>query len=149
MDLMRQRSGRPSTVVDSLRNEFNQLFDRLWSGQLEPVQFGRWAPAADVSETPDAVLVKIEIPGIDPKDIEVSLEESVLTIKGEKCEPAQDVDENFHRVERQYGAFTRHIPLPARVDAEKVEAVGRNGVLEITLAKHADARPKRVEVNVE
>lgn len=147
MERLPMRMGRPSGVLDSLRREFNQLFDRFWSGQLEPMQISRWIPAVDISETDDAVVVQAEVPGLDPKDIEVSVEGNVLTIKGEKKESREERGENYHRVERQYGTFSRSIQLPSEIAADQVEAVVRNGVLEVRLPKQEGAKPKRIDIH--
>jgi len=100
MDLVPWKRGRDDSALQSLRNEFNRIFDRFWSGELEPLHLGRWLPAVDVSETDNDVTVRAETPGIDPKDIEVYVEGDVLTIKGEKKEETETKDRNFHRVER-------------------------------------------------
>jgi HSP20 family protein len=148
MDLMPWRSGRETSALGSLRREFNDLFDRFWSGSLEPMQLGRWTPAIDISETDDQVLVQAEVPGMDAGDIDVSLEGNVLTLRGEKKDQREEKGENFHRVERQYGSFMRSIQLPTDVVAEKVTATFRNGVLEVTLPKSEEAKPKRVAIDV-
>lgn len=147
MDRLPVRIGRQGGVFDSLRREFNQLFDRFWSGQLEPMQLSRWVPAVDISETDDAVLVQAEVPGLDPEDIDVSVADNVLTIKGEKKECREERGENYHRVERRYGTFSRSIQLPTEISVEKAEAVVRNGVLEIRLPKHEGAKAKRIKIN--
>lgn len=148
MDIMPWRHGREAGALSSLRREFNDMFDRFWSGALEPLQLGRWTPAVDVSETDDAVMVQAEVPGMDPSEIDVSLEGNVLTIKGEKKDEREEKGENFHRVERQYGTFIRSVQLPTEVVAEKVSASFRNGVLEVRLPKSEDAKPKRVAIDV-
>jgi len=149
MDMVPWKTGRQSSMVDSLRREFNQLFDRFWSGQLEPMHLSRWMPAVDISETDDEVRVRAEVPGIDPKDIEVAVESNVLVIKGEKKEQREENREEYHRVERQYGTFVRSIQLPTEIDADKVEAVFRNGVLDVRLPKREDARPKQIRIDVQ
>ena len=148
MDLIPWKSGRHGNTLGSLRQEFNQLFDRFWSGQLEPLQLGRWTPAIDIAETDDYLLVHAELPGMDADDIDVSVEGSVLTIKGEKKDTREEKTDAYHRVERQYGTFVRSIQLPAEIVADKVDAAFRNGVLEVRLPKHEDARPKKVQINV-
>jgi len=148
MDLVPWRHGREAGALSSLRREFNEMFDRFWSGALEPMQFGKWTPAVDISENDDCVLVQAEVPGMDPEQIDVSLEGNVLTIRGEKKEQRQDKGENFHRVERQYGMFMRSIQLPSDVVADKVTASFKNGVLEVRLPKSEEAKPKRVAIDV-
>jgi len=148
MDLVPWKTGRQSSMVDSLRQEFNQLFDRFWSGQLEPMQLSRWMPAVDISETSEEVRVRAEVPGIDPSEIEVSVEANVLTIKGEKKEQREEGRENYHRVERQYGTFVRSIQLPTEIAVDQVEAAFRNGVLDVRLPKHESARAKQIKIDV-
>lgn len=148
MDLMPWKAGRQASMVDSLRREFNQLFDRFWSGQVEPMPLSRWVPALDVCESGDEIRVQAEVPGIDPADIDVSIEGNVLTIRGEKKAEREDSAEDYHRIERQYGTFSRSIPLASEVDAEKIEAVFRNGVLNVRLPKHESAKPKQVKIDV-
>ncbi|HOI53774.1 MAG TPA: Hsp20/alpha crystallin family protein [Phycisphaerae bacterium] len=149
MDLVPWKRGRDDSALQSLRNEFNRIFDRFWSGELEPLHLGRWLPAVDVSETDNDVTVRAETPGIDPKDIEVYVEGDVLTIKGEKKEETETKDRNFHRVERQYGSFSRSIQLPANVEADKVEAQAANGVLTIRLPKQEDEKRKKVQIKAD
>jgi HSP20 family protein len=148
MDLIRWKSGRHSSALSSLRREFNDLFDRFWSGQVEPMQLGRWAPAVDISETEEAVLVQAEVPGLEADEIEVLVEGNVLTLKGEKKDVREETGDTYHRVERQYGTFIRSIPLPSPVVSDKAEASFRNGVLEVRLPKSEEARPKHVTVDV-
>ena len=143
-----KRSGE-DTVVESLRNEFNRLFDRFWTGQLAPLQIGRWTPPIDVSETDEAVLVRAEIPGVDPDRVEITIEGDVLTMRGEKLEQRETRERDYHRVERQYGAFVRNIQLPAAVLKDKAEAVARHGVLTIRLPRREDQKPKRVPINLQ
>src|SRR5215467_6246612 len=101
----------------SLRNEMDRLFDRLAEVKWEDLPaLGDWAPSMDISETKDSLVAKIEAPGMDEKDIEVSLQENLLTIKGQKNREKVEKDERFHRVERSYGSFVRSIRLPATVD---------------------------------
>lgn len=148
MDLVPWRNGREAGALSSLRREFNDMFDRFWSGALEPLQFGKWTPAVDISETDESVLVQAEVPGIDPEHIDVSLEGNVLTIRGEKQDQREEKGENFHRVERQYGTFIRNIQLPSEVVGDKVTASFKNGVLEVCLPKSEESKPKRVAIDV-
>jgi len=139
----------PGTTLMSLREEMNDLLNRFWAGTTEPFGLAEWAPAVDVSETEDTVLVHAEIPGIDPKSIEITITGDVLTLRGEKEEETEDQGRNYHRVERRYGAFTRSLALPTAVAAEKVEAKAKNGVLEIRLPKSEEAKARRVQVKTD
>jgi HSP20 family protein len=131
----------PWTAMTRVRKEMDRMFDRLFeSGWAEAPALGEWEPKTDVSETKDTVIVKVEIPGIDPKEIEVSMRDGYLTIKGEKREEKEEKDERRHRVERSYGAFVRGITLPATVDASKTTATFKNGVITVTLPKTAEAK---------
>ena len=104
-----------------------------------------WAPALDISERKDAYLVTVELPGIAADDLQITMEDGLLTIQGER-EFAQESSEQFHRVERRYGAFRRSITLPAQVQAEQIEATFDNGMLEIVVPKAEEAKPKRIQV---
>jgi HSP20 family protein len=110
---------------------------------------GEWMPSLDVSETKDNIVVKAEVPGMDAKDIDISLANDVLTAKGEKRQEKEEKDENYHRVERSYGAFSRSIRLPKDVQSNKIKANYKNGVLRITLPKSEDAKKKEVKIEVE
>jgi HSP20 family protein len=131
----------------NLRREIERLFDRfLEPGWLQMPVLGAWEPKVDVSETKDAVIVKAEIPGVDQKDIGLSLQEGVLTIKGEREEEKEEKDKRYHRVERSYGAFARTIRLPATVDSGKVSATFKDGVLTVTLPKTAAAKGTAIPI---
>jgi HSP20 family protein len=130
-----------------LRKEMDRMFERF----LEPAwpeapMLGEWAPMLDVTEDKDAVTVKAELPGVEQKDIAVSLQEGVLTIKGEKRAEKEEKDKKYHRVERSYGAFVRSIRLPSAVEAGKVAAAYKDGVITITLPKAAEAKGMTIPV---
>lgn len=116
--------------------EMDRLLTRLaemkWD-DLPPL--GDWAPSMDIAETKDSLIAKVEVPGMEQKDIQISLQESLLTIKGEKKQEKEEKEERYHRVERAYGAFTRTVRLPVTVDVTKVTAICRNGLLTVTLPK--------------
>ncbi|HTO91683.1 MAG TPA: Hsp20/alpha crystallin family protein [Candidatus Sulfotelmatobacter sp.] len=137
----------PTTGARWLRNEMDRLFDRVWDGD-EFSTMGEWAPRMDVSETPDALTARIEIPGIEPKDVQVLIEHDVLTVKGEKHEEAEQKSEKYLRLERGYGAFTRSVRLPAPVEANKVVATFKNGLLVITMPKAAEAKGVTVPIKL-
>jgi HSP20 family protein len=141
----------PWTGTMSLRREMDRLFDRFFepSGGESPATLGDWAPSLDLSESKDAFVVKAEIPGMDAKDVEVSFQENVLTIKGEKKHEKEDKDERYHRVERTYGAFTRSVKLPVAVDGSKVNAAFKNGLLTVTLPKAPGAKTTSIPVKAE
>jgi HSP20 family protein len=105
-----------------------------------------WAPALDISERKDAYLVTVELPGVEAEDLEITLEDGLLTIQGERHFAHDSSEQQFHRVERRYGAFRRSITLPAQVQAEQIEASFDNGVLQIVVPKMEEATPKRIQL---
>ena len=105
-----------------------------------------WAPALDISERKDAYLVTVELPGLKPEDLDITMEDGLLTIQGERQFAQESSEQQFHRVERRYGAFRRAITLPAQVQADQIEASFDNGVLEIVVPKAEEAKPKRIQV---
>ena len=137
----------PWTGVGPLKNEMERLFDRFFEpGDSETFAMGEWAPRLDVSETKDALIVKIEVPAIDPKEIQLSIMEGVLTVRGEKKEEKEDKDEKYYRVERTYGSFSRSVRLPTPVDENKVGAMFKNGLLTVTLPKTQAARSTAIPI---
>src|SRR5918995_1063506 len=105
-----------------------------------------WAPALDISERKDAYLVNVELPGLKPEDLDITMEDGLLTIQGERHFTHDSSEQQFHRVERRYGAFRRSITLPAHVMAEGIQASADNGVLQILVPKAEEATPKRIQV---
>ena len=144
------RSLMPWTAMGGLKQEMDRLFDRFFEPQWgELPVLGDWAPSLDLSETKEALVVKMEVPGMDPKDMQLSLQENLLTVKGEKKQEKDEKDEQYHRVERSYGAFTRAVRLPIAVDAQKVTASFKNGLLVVTLAKAPGAKGVTIPVKAE
>ena len=139
----------PVATLASLREEMNDLLNRFWSSSSEPFGLAEWSPALDVSETDDAVLVHAEIPGIDPKELDIAVVGDTLTVRGEKKDQSEQKGRNYHRVERRYGSFTRSLTLPAAVDADGVTAKAHAGVLEIRLPKKEEAKARRIEIKSE
>lgn len=140
---------RPFRELTTLRDEMDRLWERF-SGEwptLEPVR-REWAPSLDVSETKNNIVVKAEVPGLEPKDIDISLTGGVLTIKGEKKQEKEEKDENYHRIERSYGTFTRSVRVPQEVQSDKIEATYKDGVLKITLPKSEEAKKKEIKIKV-
>jgi HSP20 family protein len=138
----------PFREVSRLRREM----DRLWEDFFGPGPRGvrpwteEWTPAVDVAETPEKVTVKAEIPGLDAKEIDISLVGDLLTIKGEKKSEREETKENYHLVERSYGSFSRALRLPAAVDVDQIDAKYDKGVLTITCPKKEPVKPKAIEI---
>ena len=131
-------------------NRMNRLFRESYSpeGPEEALTTTGFAPLVDVYEDEHNITLKIEVPGIDEKDIDVRIENNTLTVHGERKMEKEEKEENFRRVERQYGSFTRSFTLPTTVEAEKVSAHYDKGMLKIQLAKKAEAKPKQIKVSV-
>ena len=140
---------KPFGAVGALRKEMEDLWDKFFSGRLWPTMPGEeWFPWADVSETKDNLVVKLELPGVDPKDVTVSVTDDLLSIKGEKKQKKEEHDERSHSVERYYGAFQRSFRLPRGVRTEKIEASFDKGVLKIVVPKSEEAKKKEIEIKV-
>jgi HSP20 family protein len=138
----------PMGEVSRLRREMDRLWEDFFGFKgwgLRPWE-AEWAPAVDVSETADKVVVKAEVPGMDPKDLNISLTGDVLSIKGEKKSEREETKENYHLVERNSGSFSRSLTLPAAVNADKIEAKYEKGVLTITCPKKEVVKPKAIQI---
>jgi HSP20 family protein len=130
-------------------NRMNRLFRESYTpeGPEEALTTTSFAPPVDIYEDEHTITLKLEVPGIDDKDIDVRIENNTLTVHGERKIEKEEKEENFRRIERQYGSFTRSFTLPSTVDPAQVSANYDKGVLKITLAKKADAKPKQIKVN--
>jgi len=141
---------RPFTELSSLRREMDRLWENFFGERpLARVWEREWAPSLDMSETKDNFVVKVEVPGIDAKDIDISLTGDVLTIKGEKKQEKEEKEEDYHFVERSYGGFSRSVRLPAEVESRKIKASYKNGILRVTLPKSEKVKAKEVKIKVE
>ena len=139
----------PYRELNTLQDRMNRLFNASFSeGRDESLDTSSFAPAVDVYEDEHNVTLKVEVPGIEEKDIDVRIENNVLTIHGERKFEKEEKEENYRRIERQYGSFTRTFTLPTTVDTESVSANYEKGVLKVKLAKKAEAKPKQIKVNV-
>jgi len=140
----------PFREFSTLQDRMNRLFRESYGpeGREETLNNTSFAPPVDVYEDEHSVNLKIEVPGVDEKDIDVRIENNVLTVHGERKFEKEEKQENFRRVERQYGSFTRTFTLPSTVDAEKVAASYDKGILKIARPKKAEAKPKQIKVNV-
>jgi len=138
--------------LSALRSEIDRLFDTVvrdpWRAVDWPFSGGaNWSPAVDIAESDTEFTVRAEIPGIDPKDLELHITGNQLVLSGEKKEASEKKDKDFYQSESHYGAFRRVIPLPQSVDAEKVQAECAHGVLTVHLIKLQTATPKRIPIN--
>jgi HSP20 family protein len=132
----------------SIQDELNRLFGRTYGGQEPSLgrTGGSWVPPMDIYETAETLVAKMELPGIEPGDVDVSVEDSALTVSGKREISSETKEESFHRIERRYGSFSRTIALPATVDTAKVDATFDKGVLTIEFHKSERAKPKRISV---
>jgi HSP20 family protein len=142
---------RPFRELEKMRREMDRLWDSFFEERprRRGEEIGEWLPSLDVSETKGDLVVKAEIPGIDPKDIDISLTNDLLTIKGEKKQEKEEKEENYHLIERSYGSFTRSIRLPKEVQSDKINASYKNGLLKITFPKSEEAKKKEIKIKVE
>ena len=141
----------PWSLLDRFQQELKQrgYADRAIAGNdndYSNVVTSRWSPAVDIKEEADRFLITADLPGVDPKDIEITMDNGILTIKGERQSEAREEKEGYKRVERVSGAFYRRFSLPDTADAERIEAKGKDGVLEIILPKHEKVQPRKIEV---
>ena len=140
----------PWTGFGNTKHEMDRLFDRLVATKWDDFPtLGEWCPTMDISETKDSLVVKVEVPGMDQKDIRISLQENLLTITGEKRQEKEEKEERYHRVERSYGAFTRGVRLPVAVDGGRVVATFKNGLLTVTLPKTLAAKGTTIPIKSE
>lgn len=137
---------RPFREMNSLQREMNRAFDSFFRDVDDESQESTWYPSLDVKETSEKIEVYAELPGLQKQDIKVSIRDNILSLSGEKRREEEEKDANFHRVERVYGTFSRTITLPARVDVNKIEALFKDGVLHLSLAKVEDEKPRHIEI---
>ena len=132
-------------------HSFDRMLDNFFRGGIQDDgSFGisHWTPAVDVAELENEYLVKVELPGVEKDDVKITMENNILTIRGEKKEAKDLKEENYHRAERSYGSFQRSFKLPTSVKSDKIEAIYTNGILSVTLPKAEEAKPKQIEVQV-
>jgi HSP20 family protein len=139
----------PYRELATLQDRMNRLFqETAGNGETSLTNSGAFVPPVDVYENEHGLRLKLEVPGIDEKDLDVRIENNVLTVRGERKFEKEEKEENFHRIERRYGSFVRSFSLPNTVDSEKVSADYKNGVLTLELGKKAEAKPKQIKVNI-
>jgi HSP20 family protein len=141
----------PFRDLVSIQDELNRLFGRTFAEaeQTRPTGTGAWMPSMDVYETEDRIVATLELPGIEPGDVEVSVEDSTLSVSGSRELSSEVKEENVHRLERRYGSFTRAITLPTTADTDTIEASFDKGVLTIEVPKVERAKPKKIQVRAE
>lgn len=140
----------PFREMRSLQERMSRLFESSFGrpSHAEGLLTDGWFPAVDIHEDGNNIYLKAEIPGVRKDDLNISLDNNILTIKGEKKQESEVNEENYHRMERYYGSFSRSFTLPASVDSAKVAAVYKDGILTLTLPKKEEAKPKKIDVKV-
>ena len=142
----------PFKDIEKARSEMDRLLDTFLFGRPQKGDIWEeieWLPAIDVAETKNEIVVNVEIPGMDPKEFDISVSEGTLMIKGEKKQEKVEAEENYHLVERRYGTFARSILLPQEVESDKISASYKDGILKVTLPKSEEATRKEIKIKVE
>lgn len=137
----------PFREVVALQNRVNSLFRDFNEGESS-MTASNFIPAADIYEDEKKIVLKLEVPGIPEKDLDIRVENNTLTVKGERKLEKEEKEENFHRIERRYGSFFRAFTLPTSVETENIDASYENGVLKLELKKKPEAQPKQIKVNI-
>jgi HSP20 family protein len=137
----------PVSTQDCFNQLFNDTFARAFDDQ-HGVSSRVWVPPVDIYETGDSLVLKAELPGINPNDVEIRVEDNTLYLKGERKFEKEVKEENLHRVERSYGTFTRSFALPNTIDSDKVKAEYENGILTLTMPKREEAKPRTIKISV-
>ena len=141
----------PFQDLISLQERMNRLFEQTLDrsrGEREVMVAGTWAPAVDIYETPESIVLQAELPGLGKDDIDIQVRDNVLTLKGERRSEKEVKEGNYLRVERAYGGFQRAFTLPAAVQADKIRAVFKDGVLDVSIPKAEEAKPKQIKIEV-
>jgi len=138
----------PFRGATSLQDHVNRLFNDVFERRDEESSLTAWAPAVDIYETEHELVVKADLPDIDPKDLDIRVENNILTIRGERKFEKKVNEENYLRVERAYGSFARSFTLANTVNSDAIKAEYQNGVLTLTIPKREEAKPKQIKVNV-
>jgi HSP20 family protein len=137
----------PIRELRNLQEEMNRLFNMTFFRSFDDELItGAWTPSVDIFENKDQVVIEVELPGMKPEDVQISIENNVLTIQGEKKFEKKEESDNYHRIERRYGSFTRSFTLPPTVNSDDIKAEFDNGLLRVTIAKREEAKPRRIEI---
>ncbi len=146
MDIVRWR---PFSEISSMQREMNRLFDNFISSEDREEYRGVWRPNVDIKETSDTVVILAELPGMQKEDIKLTIRDNLLQISGDKKQVSEQKGETWHRVERSSGSFCRSFTLPSLVDSGKINATFKDGILQITLPKAEQAKPKEIAIKTE
>lgn len=136
----------PFRDLMSIQNEMNRLFGRTYGGDVGETTRGAWTPALDVFETQEKFVITMELPGVSPDDVDISVEDSTLMVRGERKFYSEQQEESFLRIERRFGEFTRSLTLPSTADAESIQASFDQGVLTIEVPKKEEAKPRKISI---
>jgi HSP20 family protein len=150
MSVVRYSPWNTGTRTGAVPREFKQIFDRFFAGEgndQSNMVTSEWQPRVDVREEKDRFIIQADIPGLDPKDIEIHMENGVLTVKGERKAESKEATTQYTRIERAHGLFHRRFALPDSAHADGISASGKNGVLEIVIPKRPETTPRRISVN--
>ncbi len=139
----------PFRELASIQSELDRLFGRTYGSEGEDVPDIRWVPPVDVYESPERFVITMELPGVSPDEVDISIENSVLTVRGERSFYQQMAERDFHRIERRFGSFGRTVSLPSTADAERIEASFDAGVLQIEVPKREEAKPRKITVKAQ
>ena len=132
-----------------LQDQLFKTFGEAYGSREESGLTGAWVPAVDVFEDNDAITLKLELPEVDAKDVDIQIEANQLTVRGERKLENSENRDNYHRIERTYGAFSRSFTLPSTVDTEHISAESKDGVLRVVLPKRAETKPRQIKVQVD
>jgi HSP20 family protein len=136
----------PFRDLMSIQNEMNRLFGRTYGGDVGESTRGAWTPALDVFETQEKFVITMELPGVSPDDVDISVEDSTLMVRGERKFYSEQQEESFLRIERRFGEFTRSLTLPSTADAESIQASFDQGVLTVEVPKREEAKPRKISI---
>ena len=149
MALVRWRPFRDLvSIQDEMNRLFNDFFGRVPSRFDTELSQSEWSPSVDISETKDEIMVKAEMPGMKKDDIKITLQDNVLTLRGERKQEKEEKENNFYRIERYYGSFARSFNLPTVVQADRIKASYKDGILSITLPKAEEVKPKQIPIEI-
>ena len=139
----------PFRDLRSLQDEVNRLFSMSFphSGRQDEIMRGAWTPSVDIYQAKDEIVLEAELPGMKPEDVDVSIENNIITIRGERRFEKKDESDNYHRVERSYGSFTRSFTLPRNVVGDRAKADFKNGVLHVSLPKREEEKARKIQIS--